>query len=727
MNKIIVFFLLIFSGVVTAQEFSSVDVAAWKKQATRVKIIRDNYGVPHVYGKTDADAIFGMLYAQCEDGFERVEMNYITALGRMAEVKGSAYIWQDLRARLFLDPDRARNLYENSPTSLKVLLDAFASGINYYLATHPEVKPKLIRRFEPWMHLLFSEGSIGGDIANVSLSDLSEFYSGTRAVGIAETIFPVKVVGSNGFAVAPSKSKSGNALFYINPHTTFYFRCEMQVVSDAGLNAYGAVTWGQLFLYQGFNQYCGWMHTSSDADVIDVYREKVIRKSDGFYYLFEGEEKKIESRQHVIRYLEGATINEVTYTGYKTHHGPVIAKQGDIWLAVKMMDNPVDAVTQSFMRTKANGYEQFRKNMDLKTNSSNNTVYADNKGNIGYWHGNFMPRRNEQIDWSKPVDGTIAATEWQGLHEQQEMIHILNPETGWIQNCNATPFTASGISSPSPSAYPKYMAPDAENFRGIHAQRLLEPVQKISGDELVKLAYDSYMPGFEKLAPAIVQAYDLNAAVFNPVLAEPVNVLRNWDFRSGISSVGSSLAILTGKKLMDLVIEMNPGKSMENIELVDAMIQQTSAVDKMKALQQVISQLERDFGKWNIGWGEVNRYQRPVTIENKFDDGRASLPVGMASSFWGSLAAYESRPFETQKWYGTTGNSFVAIVDFGKKIKAKSILTGGQSCDPASPYFTSQAEGYVDGKFKDVWYYRADVEKHAQSTYTPGQQNAKNK
>ena len=722
-------FLLIVLSIISIEmkaqsvHFSSTEIQKWKEQASRVTIYRDEHGVPHIYGKSDADAVFGLLYSQCEDGFERVEMNYITALGRQSEIKGEAYIWQDLRARLVNHEDRAKNLYKSADPSMKALLDAFASGINYFLATHPQVKPKLIDRFEPWMHLIFSEGSIGGDITSISLQELEQFYTGGVRVGkyIYEDRQERMSDGSNGFALAPSRSQSGNALFYINPHTTFYFRGEFHVVSQEGLNAYGAATWGQLFLYQGFNADCGWMHTSSQADVVDFYKEKIERAGQGYVYWQDGKTIPVIEQEIKIVIKSNGQQDIRTFTGYRTNHGPVVANRDGAWVSVAMMDRPLEAVTQSFMRTKATGYESFRKAMDIRTNSSNNTVYADRQGNIAYWHGNFMPKRDPALNWSGLIDGTTSNTLWKDLHAQSDLVHLFNPPEGWIQNCNSNPFKATGKGGPDSLSYPFYMAPDPENFRGIHAQRLFSGNQKFTQESLLKTAFDPLMPAFEKLVPAIVRAYERNSEIVSVDFSEPVMILKNWDFRSSADSKATTIAMVTSRRMQSLANQKNKGRSLNNLEVVDAMSRQLTDLEILKCLRESLDELVRRFGSWQISWGELNRYQRPTGMENIFDDKKESKPVGLGSGFYGALATFESRPFGTDRWYGVSGNSFVAVVEFGKKVQAKSILVGGQDCAPGSRNFTDQADGYLNGNFKDVLFYKSDVIRKAVVSYKPGQ------
>ena len=681
----------------------------WKSQAENITIIRDSWGIPHVFGKTDADAVFGLIYAQCEDDFNRVEVNYINAMS-------------DLRMRLFIDTEKAEAIYQESPDWMKKLLNAFADGANYYLATHPETKPKLITRFQPWMPLMFSEGSIGGDIESVSLKELAAFYDPENELAYTEIEevkpYEKEPTGSNGFAIAPLKSASGNALLWINPHTSFYFRPEVHMASEEGLNAYGAVTWGQFFIYQGFNEHAGWMHTSSKADVIDEYAETIISKGDDLFYQYGTELKPLPPETIALGYKEGDEIKIKEYTVYHTHHGPVIAERDGKWISVKLMNEPLKALTQSYMRTKATDYASFNKTMELYTNSSNNTVYADGDGNIAYYHGNFLPIRDTQFDWSSPVDGSNPATEWKGLHTVEESVHVLNPANGWIQNCNATPFTVSGDLSPKASDFPTYMAPDFENFRGIHAVRVLKDSTNFTLDKLIAAGYDTYLPAFEKLIPALVSAYEKTK---ENDLKEPVQLLKDWDYRYAEESVATTLSIYWAQVLRRIVEDRIP-KPQSDLATMDFLAKKTSDVEKLEALRNAMDLLQTDFGTWNIAWGEINRFQRVTgDIVQPFDDSKPSIPIAYTSSYWGSLAAYGSRPYNgTKKWYGTRGNSFVAAVEFGERIKAKSVLAGGVSGDPNSPHFIDQAEMYRRGEFKEVLFYREDIEKKAERTYHPG-------
>jgi acyl-homoserine-lactone acylase len=709
--------------------FTPAELARMKAAARRVTIMRDQWGIPHVFGKTDADAVFGMLYAQAEDDFNRVELNYINALGRLAEVEGEKAIWRDLRMKLYIDPVDLKAKYAASPGWLKKLMDAYADGLNWYLATHPQVKPKLITRFEPWMALAFSEGSIGGDIESIDLKGLEAFYGpqlGQKItladLGDAGKGFDPEPSGSNGFAIAPARTAGGHALLLINPHTSFYFRPEIHMVSDEGLNAYGAVTWGQFFIYQGFNDRIGWMHTSGGGDVIDEYLETVDRRADGYVYKYGDAQRPVRAKTIELPYRTEDGMASRTVTAWFTHHGPVIRAQDGKWVAVRMMDDPMHALMQSYGRTKARDYAAFRQVMALRTNSSNNTVYADADGNIAYFHGNFMPRRDPRFDWTRPVDGSDPATEWQGLHEIDETITVFNPKSGYISNTNNWPCTGFGASSPDCSKYPAYMWSLPQNPRGIHAERVLHDARDLTLDGLVARAYDSYLTAFEPLVPAVVADWEAlpDADPLKGRLAGQVALLRGWDLRFSTASTATSLAVYWGQAMVKQSASRAKAQRMPVIDFVQTRL---APPERLEALARASDTLQADFGSWKTPWGEINRFQRlSGAVEQQYDDARPSLPVAFTSANWGSLASFGmTAPQTTKRIYGDRGNSFVAVVEFGPRVRAKSILAGGESGDPRSPHFADQAALYSRGEFKDVLYYKQDIEQHLERRYHPGE------
>ncbi|WP_347175160.1 acylase [Polaribacter uvawellassae] len=701
----------------------------WEQHAKNTEIIRDDFGVPHIYGKTDADAVFGLLYAQAEDDFNRVERNYIWAIGRLAEIEGEKSLYSDLRARLYMTEKEAKENFENSPAWLQKLCVAFADGLNYYLAKNPEVKPKLITHFEPWMTMYFSEGSIGGDIERVSTRKIKEFYDKDNKMAIVnDGLIRLKddePRGSNGFAIAGSKTKSGKAMLLINPHTSFFFRGEVHMVSEEGLNAYGAVTWGQFFVYQGFNSKTGWMHTSTGTDIIDEFEETIVKRGSKTSYKYGEEIKPMDSIKVSLKYSSKDGIKEKSFMTYRTHHGPITHANGNKWVTTALMWSPIKALEQSFTRTKKSNHKEFYEMMDIRTNSSNNTVYADADGTIAYYHGNFIPKRNEKFDYTKPVDGSNPDTDWQGLHPLEDNIMVLNPPNGWIQNCNSTPFTSALEYSPKKEDYPAYMHSFPENFRGIHAIPLLTKAYDLTLDSLIDLAYDPYLPGADMLITGLLEAAK-KSPIKSREAREAIALLKKWDFKVGVNSVGMTLTqfYLNAYYRSGKIPRMEGNKRISRLGRFNYMSKTASYKERLAIFQQSLENLKEDFGSWKTPWGEFNRYQRnDGKIQQDFNDAKPSIAVGMASGSWGALASFGTRfGKDTKRQYGTSGNSFVAVVEFGDKVTAKTMLAGGQSGDPKSPHFSDQSQRYADKQFKEVAYYREDVLKRAKSTYHPGEE-----
>ncbi len=696
--------------------------ARWERIARDVTIIRDDWGIPHIHGKTDADAVFGLMYAQAEDDFNRVETNFINAMGRLAEAEGEAEVYRDLRMKLFINPDSMRTKYQSSPAWLKTLMNAWADGLNYYLSKNPRVTPRLIKRFEPWMALTFSEGSIGGDIEKVNLNQLQTFY-GSEAPSVVPNSGAdafVEPSGSNGIAIAPSNTAAHHALLLINPHTSFFFRAEVQVASDEGLNAYGAVTWGQFFIYQGFNERVGWMHTTSGVDDVDEYLETVTKKGDRYFYRYGTEERPLTATKITVPYKTANGMAKKEFTVYRSQHGPIIRKADGKWVAIRLMQEPVKALTQSYSRTKARDYKSFRQTMELHTNSSNNTIFADADGDIAFFHGNFIPKRDPKFDWTKPVDGGDPATEWKGLHGIEESPHLLNPASGWLYNTNNWPFSAAGASSPKKSDYPAYMETGGENARGLHALRLLANKKDFTLESLRAAAYDSYLPAFQDVIPALLKSYDQTPAD-NPLKAkvsEQIGMLRGWDLRWSATSVATTLAVYWGDEISRRVGGEARRAAMTGDDYVAT---RATGEQMLQALAEASAKLEADFGSWKTPWGDVNRFQRLTDdIVHPFNDAGPSIPVGFTSARWGSLASFGARSYKnTKKMYGTSGNSFVAVVEFGDSVRAKAITAGGESGNPASPHFNDQAKRYSTGDLRDVYFYRTQLKGHTEREYHP--------
>ncbi len=688
--------------------------------AGRTTITRDDWGIAHVRGRSDADAVFGAIYAQAEDDFSRIEANLLTALGRTAEAEGEAAVWQDLRQRLWIDPVQLQADYRRSPAWLRALMDAWAAGLNYYLVTHPDVQPRALNQFEPWMALSFTEGSIGGDIERADLTQLAAFYGGESAPRIAMAGEP-EPGGSNGIAIAPALTRDGHALLLINPHTSFFFRSELGMESGEGLHAYGASTWGQFFIYQGFNERAGWMHTSSGVDSVDEFAETIVRRGGRLFYRYGRELRpvRIVTISLDVRQSDGRMLQR-NFRTYATHHGPIVRAAGQRWIAMALMNRPIAALEQSWLRTKARDFASFMEASSRQANSSNDTIYANADGHIAYLHPQFVPVRADRFDYRDPVDGSDPATDWHGLTPLAALPEVRDPAGHWIYNSNDAPWRAAGASSPSQAAFPRYMDQAGANPRGDHATALLAAARGLTPEGLRRIAYDPWMPFFPRIVPSLAEAWAAlpRADPLRARLEGPVRLLRDWDSRWSAGSEPTTLAAFWAEELWTLAGRRRPphGNMWEAMAAL-------SGRDKLDMLNSAVGRLERDWHGWRVPWSEVNRFQRldDAIANQSFHDDGPSIPVPFAQARWGTLASFASRPYPgTRRWYGTSGNSFVAIVEFGSRIRAWAVTAGGESGHPGNPHFNDEAERYAAGNLRPVYFYREDLAGHAERTYHPG-------
>ena len=702
------------------------EIAHLEARAGRVFIQRDDWGIAHVHGETDADAVFGMIYAQAEDDFRRVETNYLNALGRAAEVDGEPAIWSDLRQRLFVDPIDLKAKYATSPAPLKALMDAWADGLNYYLATHPDVRPRAIRRFAPWMALSFTEGANGGDIAKISLAELAAFYEAPEADRLAAIEARAarceEPTGSNGIAIAPAATRQGAALLLINPHTAFYLRSELQMTSDEGLNTYGAVTWGQFFVYQGFNAHAGWMHTTSSADCVDEFAETIVKRRGRLVYRYGAELRLVRGSRITVRWRKtDGGLTSKRFTIYRTHHGPIVRSAGDKWIAAALMHRPVEALQQSFRRTKARDLASFTEASALAANSSNNTLFADDQGNIAFFAPQFIPSRDDRFDYTQPIDGADPATDWQGPTPPDKLVSVVNPPNGWVYNANDGPWWAAGPHSPRREDFPRYADQIGANPRTAHALEVLTGGRDFTLQTLAEAAYDSHLPAFAWLLPDLVAAYDSlpSGAELKGRLAGPIDVLRGWDCRYAADSIATTLAVSWGESMQAKVASDVRDRSLAVLERIE---RATPGI-KLTALTEVVNDMARQFGDWALPWGELSRFQRlDDAVEPRFDDAAPSWPIPWTSTQWGSLAAVGATRYPgTKLAYASTGNSFLAVVEFGARVRALAISPGGASADPTSIHFVDQAPLFARGELRPVYFHTDELEGHVERAYRPGQ------
>jgi len=737
--------LVVLTGA--GQTFSPAEVKDWEGRAGRVEIIRDKWGVPHCYGEKDEDAVFGMIYAQCEDDYWGIEQNFIGRLGRKALYLGEENLIGDLYSSLFIDSAMAAQAYLRLPRYYQGLLDAHAAALNFYLYKNP-AKAKYIKRYEPWMQLMGSGpmGNAAPGYAGVGLSNEAVTnYLMSRAVGGAgkgmasaglylraldEASSELANTGSNAWGMGPGKTTSGHAFLLINPHASVSvhsLRLEVQMASKEGLNVYGAPFMGDLIVWNGFNENAGWAHTVQYSDQADLYKIRFDDPKNPLAFRYGKGHRMAEEREIRVKYKKDSVIKEKTFKILFTSLGPVVGTVDGVPVALKDSFDIVNYFIENWDMHKVKDYAGFYKIISLVASKPNTFGYADKQGTIAFWHSNSIPKRNPFYDWSLPIEEPGPDVEWRGIHTPEETPHVVNPKSGYFLNSNSDPWILSGASSPDSLRFPAYVSYDPRALRSVRGDRLLHNDKKFSFADFEKITLrDYYLVRFELLFPSLFDLYDLTSKdSLRSALAEPIAVLKKWDFYADTNSVATTLSTMLEQRLSELYNKklhpFNTAKERYAYEF-------TKATDfpgdtALLFLKAVTDELKKDFGTWEVPWGKINRLQRisPWGEHKEFDDNQPSYAVTAAPNPAGSINDYQSfRTPKTKLHYGTKGNTFVAVVDFGDKLKARTILANGESADPSSPHYTDQAQLYATGQLKDAFFYKEDVLKHMEVRYHPG-------
>lgn len=730
-------------ALATALMVSAVSTTATAKTAARnakaekiarsVTIYRDSYGVPHVYGPTDASCVFGYIYAQAEDNFWQIEDSYIRSLGRASEAYGDRTLADDMLNRALEIPRLAKAEYDRTTGRARELSNALADGLNYFLAHNPQVKPRLITHFEPWYSFAFSRFTIYQQfIYGKSGLKVDEIKSAVQAIdssGAAAASSTVSlniplngldepqeepIVGSNMWTVTPSKSAAGHALLFINPHQPFFGAgqwYEGHVHSGEGWNLSGASFFGSPYPSIGHNQYLGWSHTVNDPDIVDLFVEKFDDSKNPLSYRYGDGHRTATEWTDTIGVMNSKGVEPRGFKFRKTHHGPIVSVREGKPLAVKLARLEEGGwIDEWYAMGKARNMTEFKAAMSKCAIPMFNAMYADRDGNIFYVYNGAVPKRSTKFDWSKPVDGSNTEAEWNGYHSFDELPQLTNPKTGFMQNCNQTPFTTTSDGNPAKDSFPNYMTRESDNARARISRRILSTHEKFSFDDWARAGLDTTVLESETQIPLLVADWERLRtvdAVRAAKLAAPIIELKAWDHVSTIDSKAMTLFALSFDRAGRLLAQ----------KVKDEWL-------RIRALEEVIADLNRDFGTWQVAWGEINRLQRIQSggeLE-KFSDDKMSLPIAGAPGPVGIVNNFYARPEKGQKRrYGVAGTSFVSVVEFGPKIQARSLLVFGQSADPKSPNHFDQAQLYSKKQFKPAWFTLPEIKANSKRVYHPGQ------
>jgi penicillin amidase len=675
--------------------------------AREVTIYRDRYGVPHVYGKTDAAAVFGFAYAQAEDNFFRIESNYLRAVGRTAEVNGEQAAGTDRINHALEIPRLAREEYRRLPAKIRALVDAFADGLNYYLAKHPDVHPRLLTRMEPWYPLALIRYNYyqSGFLYSAGLTR-EEFQVADRDPGIEAN------TGSNGWVVGAARSASGHPLLFINPHLPFFGSGQVyegHVHSDEGWDFTGYTRFGFPFPYVGHNAYLGWVSTDNGADQADGYIETFDDSTNPLAYRYGTGHRIAVAWLDTIRVKTDSGIVLRVSTLRKTHHGPVFGRPGGRQVAVRMAKLDGDGwLGEWYAMTRARNLAEMKRAMAPLNMLFGNVMYADRDGHTWYLYNGAVPRRAAGFDWQSPVDGSDPATEWQGNHTMDELPQLTDPATGWMQNCNASPFLLTSEGNPDSTRFPRYMVTEGDNPRALVSRRILVNTPRWTFDQWTAIAFDTRVVMADSLLPQLAQdaaGLPRDTTERGRRIQEALDTLAAWNHRADTSSVATTLFVLWH-------------------DLLGYRPDSLTAAARVELLEQAQDTLQRRFGRWAVRWGEINRLQRiDEANDQPFADDRPSLAVPGVSGADGAVFTFYSGEAEGQKArYGRAGGTYVSVVEFGPQVRALTLHTFGASGHPESPHFFDQAPLYATGRFKPGWFTLAEVQANAERSYRPGEE-----
>lgn len=707
-SLIALFFSLTIPALAIAQA-SDLWLERAQSMAATVTITRDEFGVPHIAAPTDEAAVFGFVYARAEDEFAYVERSIIASLGRLSETMGEEAVSWDRFVRSLEVPQTARREYDESSPKLRAICDAGADALNYYLHNNPDVEPALHAQFEPWwfhaQELAFNVYmgiQAAQSVGEIDTEDIP---------GIASP-----VDGSNAWAIAPSRTTggadNGHAMLFINPHIPLPALYEGHLTSDEGWNFYGGTAYGRgLMPLLGHNARLGWSLTVNYPDIADVYRVTFDNLEDPLAYRYDGAWRRATQWTDTIGVkLDDGTIDERVVRFVKTHHGPVVGTGAGSHIAVRISKIYEGGLLgQWYAMSKAQNLEQFKAAIAPRALCFHNIIYADADGNIFYLYNGAIPRRSDRFDWTKPVDGSDPATEWDGYYEIAELPQVLNPPCGYIQSCNSDPFLTSADGNPVRADFPKPMiGTDSRNYRVKMSHAILGRDEPFDFEGWSAAAFDTYVHAADDFVPRIQKAWS-GLLKSDPEraekLREPVTALVAWDRRSTVESRETTLFMLW--------LETSLGE-----------IWSGAWTDEkcLSNLEKIIEALETSFERWDVAWGEVNRHQRPgPDAANPFSDSRESLPTAGAHGSAGIVFTFLARSQNTKLRYGFHGHSYASAVEFSDPPRAGSIVPYGQSRDPESPHFADQMALYASGKFKPVHFTPAQVRAHAERVYHPGE------
>lgn len=663
----------------------------------RVRIVRDSWGVPHVFGERDQDAAFGLAYAHAEDDFPTIQAVLAAARGRLGLLlTGKVALANDWYTQLVGVEEETDATYGSLPDDVRAVLDAYARGLGYYAYTHPK---EIDTRLLPYRGRDIAAGFAHKLPLMLGLDGVLGVLRSDTPPRLGAPVFPVSPAprtGSNAHALSAARSTDGMARLNVNSHqpwegpVAWY---EAHVHSDEGWDMSGGTFPGAPFILHGHNEHLGWAHTVNAPDLVDVYELARDDAHPGQYRL-DGEWRDLETRKGKLVIDTGLFDLSIPQTFHASVHGPVVVTDhGAFAVRYAGIGRRVRAVEQWFRMNKAASFEAWRAAMRVAGVPMFNTVYADRE-HVFYVYNGLLGRRGPGFDYTKVLPGDRSDVIFQDYLPFDALPQVLDPPSGFVQSCNATPFAATkGEGNPRPADFPPMFGVETQQTnRALRSLALLGTDERLSHEDFLRMKWD--------------RAYDPSSAMFSRVVGplvqgfsprtdgerKAIELLRGWDGQADDRSPGAVVAIMTFKIL-------DPGaRSSSDPKLTDP----------SEALRDVVRFLEAGSGRVDVPLGEVQRLRR----------GDTDLPLGGGPDVLN--AAYTKRV--DGHLVGTQGDSLVMIVEFAKgRTRSESVQPYGASNRPGSPHYADQAPLFVTRTLKQTWRDPEQLAQHTERSYHPGE------
>lgn len=659
-------------------------------QDNNTKIEWDTWGVPHVTASNIEDLFYAQGWAEMHNHANMITELYGSARGKGAEYWGQSSLPNDILIHTLGLPELADQWERDQDEETKKIFSAFVIGLNDYAQTHPEAIEDKNQVVLPLttkdanlhaLYVIFTRFIAGGDLGMVQ---------------------QWKDMGSNTYAVGPTRSASGNALLVQNPHLPWY-REFLFFESQLNLNGkrmYGSTLVGFPGIAIGFNENMGWSHTNNTIDNTDTYE---LELKDGGY-LLDGEKKDFTSNTKTLKIKqEDGTFADHEITIEKTLHGPVVKKSGRKALAIRMAgtDRP-DMFQQWWRMINSTNFNEFESALKMAQIPFWNVMYADKEKNIFYLFNGLVPKRSEG-DWSywdRVIPGGKSSDIWNDVHAYEDLPKVMNPEIGWLQNANDPPWTSTIPLSLNPDDFPPYMAPRNMAFRPQRAARMMMEDSSITYDQLVDYKLSTRSEFADRIMDDLFAAIDKSNAA---KAKEAKAVLEKWDREADSDSKGTVLFYSWARKYRISPQEnyTTPWDINRPMETPDGLADPKRAVD---LLVEAANEVEKTFGSLDVAWGDYYR----IAYAGK------DLPANGIDGAMGVFRVAWSGGEDEQHSYVGGGDSWVGVIEFGEKPKAKVLLSYGNSTQKDSPHFGDQLELFSKKELRDAWFTDEEVKAHTE-------------